>query len=103
MAVLSKEEFFNRLNARVGDSQSDEDIAFMEDMTDTYSSLEKQAQGDGVDWEKKFKENDASWRKKYTARFFSSGGGTPYTEQEAEEEKRPEDVTFNDIFVRKEG
>lgn len=103
MSILSKDEFFTRLNARIGDSQSDEDISFMEDMTDTYNSLEQQAKGDGVNWEQKYKENDAAWKKKYRSRFFSTNGGSysPPGEDE-EDEKNPADVTFNDIFKRKE-
>lgn len=103
MAVLSKEEFFNRLNGMVGDSQDDNAISFMEDMSDTYTDLETRAAGDGVDWEKKFRENDAAWRKKYTSRFFSTGGGA-YTPPEEEEPagKDPASITFDDIFKKKE-
>lgn len=103
MAVLSKEEFFNRLNGMVGDSQDDAAISFMEDMSDTYADLESRAAGDGVDWEQKFKDNDAAWRKKYTTRFFSTGGGNYVPPDEEEPEKKdPASITFDDIFRKKE-
>lgn len=104
MSVLSKDEFFNRLNERIGTSQDDDDIAFMEDMTDTYTHLENQAKGDGVDWHQKMLECDAAWRKKYRSRFFSSGGGnSPEVGGVEEEEKNAADVTFDDIFRPKGG
>ena len=39
MAVLSREDFRARVNARVGESTTDDDLAFLEDMLDTYDSL----------------------------------------------------------------
>ena len=64
--VLTKEEFLTKIKDRIGENPTDEDISFVEDMTDTIDSL---SQGD--DWKKKFEENDAMWRKKYTERFFT--------------------------------
>ncbi len=39
MAVLTREDFRARVNARVGESSTDDDLAFLEDMLDTYDSL----------------------------------------------------------------
>ena len=39
MAVLTREDYRARVNARVGENASDEDLSFLEDMTDTYDSL----------------------------------------------------------------
>ena len=67
-------------------------------MTDTIDSL---TQGD--DWQKKYEENDAMWRKKYTERFF-----TPDKESEKESEKEPEEkideeeITIDDLFESEE-
>ena len=74
MAVLPRDEFFNRIKDTLGNDTSEESITFLEDMTDTYNDLEKKANGDGIDWEQKYKENDEAWRKKYQHRFFSGGG-----------------------------
>lgn len=71
MAVLSKEEFLSTLKAKVGEDTSDESIKFLEDMSDTYNHLESVSQPT-EDWKAKYDELDASWRKKYTDRFFSS-------------------------------
>ena len=84
--VLTKEEFLTKIKERIGENPTDEDISFVEDMTDTIVSL---SQGD--EWKKKFEENDAMWRKKYTERFF-----TP--EKEPEEKIDEEEITIDDLF-----
>lgn len=100
MAVLSKDEFFANIQKHVGDDTSDDAIAFMEDMTDTYNDLEKRAAGDGVNWEQKYKDLDESWKKRYRHRFFSGDGGTPNTREceNADEGTTPENIQFSDLF-----
>ena len=91
--VLTKEEFLSKIKDRIGENPTDEDISFVEDMTDTIDSL---SQGD--EWKKKFEENDAMWRKKYTERFF-----TPDKVPEKEpEEKIDEEITIDDLFESEE-
>lgn len=101
MAILSKDEFFTRLHDRLGEDTSDEGISFLEDMTDTYNDMERKATGDGVDWEKKYKELDESWKKRYRHRFFTGGDrGIPddVTEVDETEEYNPEEITVEDLF-----
>lgn len=95
MAVLKREDFFTRINEFVGDRSDDDSIKFVEDMTDTYNEMEKAAEGDGTDWEKRYKENDEAWRKKYRSRFFS--GATHYVPEEKIEEKEKE-IEIDDLF-----
>lgn len=102
MAVLTKEEYFAKLHERLGSDTSDEGISFIEDMTDTYNDMEKKSNGDGVDWEKKYKELDESWKKRYRHRFFSGDGGVP-NERDRENNSspyNPEDVTVSDLFIK---
>ena len=61
-----------RISERIGEEKSDEDIAFMEDMTDTFNDLSSKA-SDTTDWKQKYEENDKMWRTKYTERFTSGG------------------------------
>lgn len=104
MAVLNREEFFNRVQAAVGTDTSDESIRFIEDMSDTYDSLENAASGGGADWEKKYHELDESWKEKYKHRFFSGKGSAFGPEPddpeppEETEEQRAEKITVNDLF-----
>ena len=96
--VLTKEEFLSKIKDRIGENPTDEDIAFVEDMTDTIDSL---SQGD--EWKKKFEENDAMWRKKYTERFFTPDKETEKeTENEPEEMKDEEEITIDDLFEESE-
>lgn len=79
--VLSREDYLNRVRERIGESTEDADIAFLEDMTDTYEDLYKMTR-ENVDWETKYNELDASWRKRYIDRF---------------DEKVPEDPNFEEV------
>lgn len=96
MAVLSRDEYFNRLMDRVGTDTSDDAIKFIEDFTDTYNSITAGG-GSTDDWEKKYKELDEAWRRRYTARFFSGDVfDVPDTEEKkveiTEETIKPEDL-----------
>lgn len=99
MAVLSKEDFLSRIKERIGDDNSDEAIAFMEDMSDTYEDMDNKIT-DSTDWKKKYEENDKSWRDKYKERF------TSHNEDEDEDlsgnDDTPSPKTFDDLF-KKEG
>lgn len=97
MAVKTRDEILEAVRSRIGDNTDDESIAFLEDITDTFTDLEEKAKGDGTDWEAKYKENDEEWRKRYTERFYSSE-----PEQKEQEPKEPEPEkpkTFSDLFT----
>lgn len=101
MAVLARDDFFSRLQERVGTATSDEDISFIEDMTDTFNDLENRANGDGVDWEQRYHELDESWKQKYKHRFFSGGSSAiPRTDpqEDNDAQERASSITFNDLF-----
>lgn len=72
MAIKSKEEILEQINARIGEDNSDEAIALIEDITDTLDDFETRANGDGVDWKSRYEENDKEWRNKYKERFFNA-------------------------------
>lgn len=93
MAVKTREEILESFKSRLGENPDDESISFLEDVTDTLDDFEKRANGDGTDWKSKYEENDASWRKKYTERFFSD---EPNPEPKQEPDNTPR--TFSDLF-----
>lgn len=97
MAVKTREEILESFKTRLGENPDDESISFLEDVTDTLDDFEKRAKGDGTDWKTKFEENDASWRKKYTERFFS---GEPEPDPKPEPKSEPDNTprTFSDLF-----
>ena len=102
MAVLDKDTFFTKLHERVGTDTSEESLSFLEDMSDTYNELEKRANGDGVDWEKKYNDLDASWRERYRHRFFGGDAGNPNSinSKNDPDEYDPENVGFDDLFSK---
>ena len=106
MAILSKDKWLESLKARVGDDTSDETLQFIQDMTDTYNDLEAKA-SNNINYEQKYKDNDAMWRKKYRDAFFNGKAdkaeqqlNKPQTEIEAEDESK--DLTYESLFTVKE-
>lgn len=101
MAILSRDDFFSAIESRVGTDTSNESIQFLEDMTDTYNSLEGRARGDGIDWEQRYHELDNSWRERYRHRFYDGGGSQVppmYTEPDNEDSYDPESISVEDLF-----
>lgn len=103
MAVLSREEYFNRLHEHLGTDSSDESIAFLEDMTDTYNDMESRRNNDGEDWEQKYHDLDKAWQKRYSNRFFNGGDGcVPNTDKgttgDEQDNYNPSDVQVADLF-----
>lgn len=98
MPKRTKDELLTALRGVLGDNQSDEAIALIEDVTDTFDAPAE-------DWEQKYKDNDAAWRQKYTDRFFAApadqgnGGNTETVIEAGENEVKS--LTYDDLF--KEG
>ena len=69
MAIVTKSDLLKRINEIAGDNTSDAVLELLGDVTDTLDDAEKRAKGDGENWEEKYKQNDAEWRKKYRDRF----------------------------------
>ena len=99
MSVLSREEYLARISARVGDDTSDEALAFVADMTDTFSALET-ASADNTNWKNKYEENDKEWREKYKARFFDGDAQQAATPVAPEENERM--YSYDELFKVKE-
>ena len=95
MAVLSREDLMKRLNEALGD---DADVSILEDVADTYDAVADHSDAD--EWERRYNENEAAWRKRYRDRFES---GTPDpTATNTEDEPQEEEIkvkTFDELFV----
>lgn len=99
MAILNRDDFFNRLNERIGTDSSEESIKFLEDMTDTYNDLETKAKSDSEDWKKKYEDLDKAWKAKYKSRFFS--GAPMYTPDNPDDggtKGDPTQIKIDDLF-----
>ena len=90
MAIKTIEELMGAVRARVGEDTSDEAIAFVEDVSDTLTSL-----SNAEDWKKKYEENDAEWRKRYQDRFFNPDKPN---DPEPDQDPEPKKLTFDELF-----
>ena len=100
MSVLNREDFLARINERVGEDTSDEALAFVADMTDTFSALET-ASADNTNWKQKYEDNDKEWRERYKARFFDGTATQGETPVRPVEEERS--YTYENLFSNKGG
>lgn len=98
--VRTKEELIELVKNRIGENATDEDISFLEDVTDTVESFASPEKAEeAAEWERKYRENDAQWRERYIARFNGKEEiSEPETEVIYDEVKK---YTYDDLF--KEG
>lgn len=99
MAVKTKDELLNSIKGLLADDASDESIALLEDISDTFD--EQKTKTDAEDWKKKYEENDREWRQKYRDRFFSTGSEDVPQPKELDPEPDNIPKKFEDLF--KEG
>ena len=100
---LSKEDFMSKINALVGTENTDENLAIIEDLTDTYNDLESRTVGQ-EDWKKKYEENDNMWREKYRNRFMTSSADVKEDQiEDVKDDSKSSSITFNDLFKEREG
>lgn len=101
MAVRTRDDIMAAVRARIGDDVDDDTLTLLEDLDDTIKAGEKSEGGE--DWEQKYKDLDADWRKRYRDRFFSQGeegDGENDAEKmpdEPEDEGKP--TKFEDLFT----
>lgn len=112
MAIKTLEELTNVIKSRFSDNPTDEDISLLEDLTDTYNSFSasnnddisaklKEAESKNAEWEQKYNDNDAMWRKKYIDRFEGKVTDIPEVKQSLEAD-RSANITIEDLFSPKQ-
>lgn len=102
--IISREELISAARNFFGEDSTDEQISFIENLSDTVSDFEERITTSG-DWKTKYEENDANWRKRYTERFVN-----PNTTREKIIEGQEEDIiddgspkSFAELFKEREG
>ena len=111
MAVKTLEELTTALKAKFSENPTDDEISLLEDFTDTYNSFSanksedvgaklKDAETKASEWEQKYNDNDAMWRKKYIDRFNGKVEDVPAVKQSLEAE-RGANITIEDLFTPK--
>lgn len=94
MAIRTRDEIMETIRARIGESTDDNDISFLEDMTDTLNDYETRISDSG-NWKERYEENDREWRERYKERFFNDEN-SPEPDPKQEEHKVPK--TYEDLF-----
>ena len=104
MAIKSKDELLEALRTRIGEDNSDEAIALIEDFVDTYDDLENKAKDDGTDWKQKYEDNDKEWREKYISRFSSGSDNNDElnNEQNNEQNNETKEYKYENLFEESE-
>ena len=109
MAVRTNEEIINTIKARLGDDVSDDALTLLEDVTDTLADYSRRV-ADSGDWERRYNDNDAAWRKRYRERFENAPSVEVPTDivefipEETEtivEESEEAPQTYDDLFEYK--
>lgn len=105
MAVRTREELMTMIRERIGESTDDETIRFVEDVTDTLNDYESRT-GTAAEWEQRYNDNDAEWRRRYTERFFSpapAGDPAPSPDPDpADPIDQEAPKTYEDLFQTEE-
>lgn len=99
MAVKTMEEILESLKGMIGEEPTDEDIAMLEDITDTFKDFEEKT-SDVTNWKNKYEENDKEWRKKYLDRFLRKDDVIEVIDNIDINNKTMK--TFDDLFTVKE-
>ena len=98
MAVITNEEFMNRINKLVGEDSSDETLAMLGDFSDTLNA-NSDAVNRVAELEAENKRIDADWRKKYRDRFFNGGTNDEDFGVDLSEHGGKEKRTFESLFT----
>lgn len=100
MAVRTRDEILAAIRSRLGDDTSDEALAIIEDIDDTFSDYETRT---GEDWRARYDELDAQWRKRYRDRFFQEADNEEDVKDDNEEDLKDESEVkdFDELFTEK--
>lgn len=90
MAKVTFDELRQQINAVVGERQDDEALHLLENVADTLNPDE--------DWRSRYETLDEEWRKRYRDRF----NGKAEEKEEPEEKDEVKEITFDDLFEKKE-
>ena len=105
MAVRTRDEILAAIRARLGDDTSDDTLAIIEDVDDTFKDYETRL---SEDWKSKYDELDSTWRKRYRDRFFQKPDDKETTpedvidDNEEDLEEESETKSFDELFDEKE-
>lgn len=98
MAVLTKDELTRMLADRFADTEDENDIAFMENITDTFDDLQTNA---NVTQLQELQDKYSALQKKYRDRFFNSSASDSDEDLiEPTSDPEPKIMKFDDLFTQ---
>lgn len=95
--IRTKEELLKIVADHFGDSPTEEELSIIEDISDTVADMSAAKE---TDWESKYAELDAAWKKRYMDRF-RNGEAAEKIKVEFEVETEPEKeapTKFEELF-----
>lgn len=106
MAVLTREQFMEKLNTLTDGKTDDDTLTMIQDFSDTFKSLEGKEDVEAVreDYEEKLKSLDDTWRNKYRDAFFNGAeeNKDEVIEEKEDEEEKEEPHTYEELFKEEE-
>lgn len=93
MVIETREEYLKRIGDRIGDSA--EDIAFLEDMTDTYDNLIALSDKETIE---RLTADNEELRRKYKERFFTPADAPDPDPDPEEPEEEEVKTQFEELF-----
>lgn len=102
MAVLTREQFMEKLNTLTDGKTDDDTLSMIQDFSDTFKSLEEKDDVEAVrgDYEEKLKVLDENWRNKYRDAFFNGveDKKDDVIEEKDDNEEKEEPHTYEELF-----
>lgn len=96
MAILTRDEYMNRIKERIGEDDSPEALSFIADMSDTFDGNADGARISELEQALESERNAlADLRKEYKERFFSGGNDN---NRRKPDKKGSEEIQINDLF-----
>ena len=102
MAVLTMDELRQKLADRFGETEDESDISFMEDITDTFTSLNSDEQTKQLN---ELQDKYSDLQKRYRDRFFKSSAEQEQDYEDLLEttpDPQPKVYKFDDLFSKGE-
>lgn len=98
MAVLTRDELTKRMSELFGETEDENDISFMEDITDTYDSLNNDETSNQL---KELQDKYSALQKRYRDRFFNTGSNDNGEDDfEPTPDPEPKVLKFDDLFTK---
>lgn len=99
MSVLNREEMLNKVQQFIGEDKSDEAIALLEDINDTFADDTNQElqtlRNTNQRLEQEKEEIDKNWREKYKSRFFD---GEINNNDDDDIDDTPKKLSYENLF-----